>query len=75
MTFWDVIAYIAAGLGGLVVLLAAFGTGSAPQQGAMAAIGIGVAAVPYFIAATAHRAKIRKYYAKVERRADAAREP
>jgi hypothetical protein len=75
MTFWDAIAYIAAVIGGLIVLLAAVSPASAPQQGALAAIGIGVAACPYFIAATAHRAKIRKYYAKVERREDAHREP
>ncbi|CAN5334869.1 hypothetical protein BH10PSE12_BH10PSE12_02670 [soil metagenome] len=56
----DGIAYVAALIGGAIVL-SAFGLGqSAPQQGAAAAVGIGVAAIPYFIAAINHRQELLK---------------
>ena len=56
----DVFTYIGAIFGGLFILFALLGGLSAPQEGALAAIGIGIAAVPYFISATLHRAEMRR---------------
>lgn len=57
-TIWDVIAMIAAVVGGLIVLSGFSPSASAPQQAAAAALGIGVAAIPYFISSIARRGQI-----------------
>lgn len=54
----DVVAFIAAIIGGAIILFSALPNNSAPQAGALAAIGIGIAAVPYFIASITRRAQI-----------------
>lgn len=57
---FDVVAYIGAIFGALFVGIALFGEASAPQQAALAGIGIGIAGIPYFISATLHRAEMRR---------------
>ena len=44
------IATMLGGVAGLFLLLAAFSMNSAPQQGAIAAVGIGLGVLPYCIA-------------------------
>lgn len=56
----DAVATIGA-LIGLLLVLSGFGMEmSAPQQAASAAMGIGVAAIPYFIASLNHRQVLLK---------------
>lgn len=59
VTLFELVAFLAALLGGYIIFKAIFVVGSAPAVGAMAAMGIGIAAIPYFIAAMAHRAYMR----------------
>lgn len=58
---WEVIAFIAALIGGALVLTSIGPSYSAPQTAAQAAVGIGIAAIPYFIASMAQRAATIKY--------------
>lgn len=57
----EIIAILGCGLGGFFVVMALLDTSaSAPQQAAMAAVGLGLAAIPYMIAATLHRRHMRE---------------
>lgn len=57
---WEVIAFLAALFGGWLILSSLAPEYSAPQTAAQAAVGIGIAAIPYFIASMAQRADIMK---------------
>lgn len=55
---WEIIAFLAALFGGWLILASIGPDYSAPQTAAQAAVGIGIAAIPYFIASMAQRADI-----------------
>jgi hypothetical protein len=55
----EAIAALGALAGGFFVFTAISGEASAPQQGALAAVGVGFAVVPYCIASIMHRGAIR----------------
>lgn len=57
---WEVIAFLAALFGGWLILSSLGPEYSAPQTAAQAAVGIGIAAIPYFIASMAQRSDIMK---------------
>ena len=57
---WEVIAFLGALVGGWLVLTSIGSDYSAPQTAAQAAVGIGIAAVPYFIASMAQRSEISR---------------
>lgn len=57
---WEVIAFLAALIGGWLILTSLGPEYSAPQTAAQAAVGIGIAAIPYFIASMAQRAEIMR---------------
>lgn len=75
---WDVIAFLAALLGGFLVLSSIGPEYSAPQTAAQAVVGIGIAAIPYFVSAMARRAEaasllkqISKSYGDIQNATDA----
>lgn len=51
-------------VGGAMVLYAMMPDSSAPQEAALAAVGIGLAVIPYCLASIAHRGIVRKSMAK-----------
>lgn len=55
---WDVIAFLAALVGGALVLTSIGPGYNAPQTAAQAAVGIGIAAIPFFIASMAQRSEL-----------------
>lgn len=57
MRVWDVLTFVGAAICALFVLAALAGGMSAVQQGATAAMGLAIAAIPYFISATMHRSR------------------
>lgn len=65
---WEMIAMVAALVGGLFVLLSFTADTSAPQAAALAAQGIGLAAIPYFIASMARRGVISDFLKKIVER-------
>ncbi|MFB0875455.1 MULTISPECIES: hypothetical protein [unclassified Sphingobium] len=58
---WEMVAFLCALVGGWLVLTSISPDLSAPQTAAQAAVGIGVAAIPYFIASMAQRAATIRY--------------
>jgi hypothetical protein len=67
----DALASLGAVLGGILIWSAFSSTSaSAPQQGALAAIGIGFGAIPYFLAGVAHRAFVRDDLIRRDRRSE-----
>ncbi len=59
-TVLDVFVLLGAIIGGLLVFMSIFEQ-SAAQTAAGAALGIGIAAIPYFISAMAHRQIVRAW--------------
>lgn len=57
----EAIALLGAIAGGYLLFLAIIAD-SAPQQAAAAAVGIGIAAIPYMVAAMAHRQAMRSAF-------------
>lgn len=57
---WEIVAFLAALLGGFLILTSMGSDYSAPQTAAQAVVGIGIAAIPYFIASMAQRAEISR---------------
>ena len=57
---FDVLTLLGCLFGGFLVFQAMLPGNSAPQQGALAAVGIGCAAIPYFLSGIVHRAIVRK---------------
>lgn len=72
---WQVIAFLAALLGGFLVLTSLAPSYSAPQTAAQAAVGIGVAAIPYFIASMAQRAEISRHLKRRDQSAPPTEDP
>jgi hypothetical protein len=64
---WQVVAFLAALVGGFLVLGSLAPSYSAPQTAAQAAVGIGIAAIPYFIASMAQRAEMTRFLKRAER--------
>ncbi len=64
---WQIIAFLAALVGGFLVLSSLAPSYSAPQTAAQAAVGIGIAAIPYFIASMAQRAEMTRLLKRAER--------
>lgn len=64
---WEVVAFLAALVGGWMVLTSIGPDYSAPQTAAQAAVGIGVAAIPYFIASMAQRAELNRRLKNITR--------
>ena len=58
MAVLDVFVLLGAIIGGWLVFMSIFEQ-SAPQTAAGAALGIGIAAIPYFVSAMAHRQIVR----------------
>ncbi len=63
MAVLDVAVLLGAIIGGWLVFLSIFEQ-SAAQTGAAAALGIGIAAIPYFVSAMAHRQIVRAWLDK-----------
>lgn len=61
---FEVLTLLGCLIGGALVILAIMPGASAPQAGAMAAIGVGFAVVPYCLAGMVHRSIIRKVITK-----------
>lgn len=60
MAVLDVFVLLGAIIGGWLVFMSIFEQ-SAPQTAAGAALGIGIAAIPYFVSAMAHRQIVRAW--------------
>ena len=58
MRFFEILTFIGAALGGLVLILGVFGASGAPQEAAAAGIAIALVAIPYCITATLHRGEL-----------------
>lgn len=67
---WELIAFLAALVGGYLVLTSLSADYSAPQTAAQAAVGIGIAAIPYFIASMAQRSVIIRRLKAKEKQAN-----
>jgi hypothetical protein len=67
---WEVVAFLAALVGGWMVLTSIGPDYSAPQTAAQAAVGIGIAAIPYFIASMAQRAELNRRLKNITRSAE-----
>ena len=63
MGILDVFVLLGAFFGGCLVFFSIFEQ-SAAQTGAAAALGIGIAAIPYFVSAMAHRQIVRAWLDK-----------
>lgn len=60
MKFFEIMAFIGAGIGALFLLGALFGANGAPQEAAGAALAVAFCVIPYTIVSTLQRAAIIK---------------
>jgi hypothetical protein len=66
MRAWDIATLVGAAIGGICVIVASFNTFSAVQQAAEAAVGIGIALMPYLVSSTLHRARAERHRETME---------